>query len=137
MAVATHLPVDELGLSLAVYSKLFDPNPRVFRKHLDVTPRAHFDEGWAWAGSNAKVIGLVQSDPEAVLAGSYSLSEARGWFSRLIGLGRSKGATAPDDDELASLARDLDPASKRSADPARAKKLAELQKLVDESLDGA
>lgn len=137
MAVATHLPVDELGLALAVYCKLFDGNPRAVRKHLDVTPRAHFDEGWAWARSNAKVVALVKSDPGAIAAGSYSLSEARGWFSRLLGVGRSKGATAPDDDELAVLARDLDPASQRSSDPARAKKLAELQKLVDESLDGA
>lgn len=137
MAVATHLPVDELGLALAVFCKLHDSDVRAVRKHLDVTPRAHFDEGWAWAKSNAKVVALIRSDPDAILAGGYSLSEARGFFSRLLGLGRSRGATAPDDDDLALLARDLEPASSRSKDPARAKKLAELQALVDESLDRA
>ncbi len=135
MAVATHLPVEELGLALAIHCKLFGENPRVARKHLDLTPRAHFDEGCAWAESNAKLVELIKSDPDSVRAGSYSLNSARGWFSRLIGIGRSKSASAPTDGELDRVAADL--AGKRGpVDEDKKRKMEALRELVDESFEG-
>jgi hypothetical protein len=136
VAVATHMTVDELSLALAMYCKLHGENPRVARRHLDSTPKMHFDEGVVWAESNAKTINLVGSDPAAIGEGGFSLNQARGWFSRLIGLGRSRGATAPDDDELESVMSDL-AKTDRTMDAAKAKKIAALRELVDESFDSA
>jgi hypothetical protein len=130
------MTVDELGLATAMYCKLHGDNPRVARRHLDPTPCMHFDEATVWANSNAKVIALLAADPAAVAAGSYALSEARGWFSRLLGLGRAKGVTAPDDEELAKVMDDI-AQSKRDVDPAKAKKLEALRELVDETFDSA
>jgi len=136
VAVATHMTVDELSLALAMYCKMHGENPRVARRHLDATPKMHFDEAVVWAESNTKVINLVASDPATIGEGGYSLNQARGWFSRLIGLGKSRGVTAPDDDELEQVMSDLT-ISERTIDTAKAKKLAALRELVDESFDSA
>ncbi|MBW2459160.1 MAG: hypothetical protein JRI68_31975 [Deltaproteobacteria bacterium] len=134
MAVVTKLPVEELGLALAIHCKLFGENPRVARRHLDLTPRSHFDEGCAWAESNAKLIGLIRSDPKAVRAGSYSLNAARGWFARLIGMGRSKSPSAPTDDELERVAAELGK-KRKPVDEEKARKMAALRELVDDSFE--
>jgi hypothetical protein len=135
VAVATKLPVEELGLALAIHCKLFRENPRAARKHLDLTPRSHFDEGCAWAESNAKLVELIRSDPEAVRAGSYSLNASRGWFSRLIGMGRSKSPSVPTDDELDRVAAELDK-KRKPVDEEKARKMAALRELVDDSFEG-
>jgi len=134
VAVATKLPVQELGLALAIHCQLFGENPRAARKHLDPTPRAHFDEGVAWAESNAKLVALIKSDPEAVRAGSYSLNASRGWFSRLFGLGRSKSPSAPTDDELDRVAAELSQ-KRKPVDEEKARKMAALRELVDDSFE--
>ena len=136
VAVATHLPVEELGLALAIHCKLFGENPRAARKHLDFTPRAHFDEGCAWVESNAKLVELIRSDPDSVRAGGYSLNSARGWLSRLIGIGRSKSASAPTDDELDKVAAELSK-KQRKVDAEKARKMEALRELVDESFESA
>src|SRR5690606_12695128 len=87
VASATSLPVEELTLALAIQVVLHGLSPRPAKKHLDTTPRAHFEAGHAWAASNAAAIDLVRSDRAAVEAQSYSLAEGRGWFSRLLGVG--------------------------------------------------
>ena len=133
VAVATNMPVEELGLALAIHCKLFGENPRVARKHLDMTPRVHFDEGVAWAESNAKLVEQIRTDPDAVRGGGYSLNAARGWFSRLVGIGRSKSAG---DDELERVAADLEKKG-RSVDAEKERKLAALRELVDESFESA
>jgi hypothetical protein len=126
--------VDELAVALAIFCKLHEVPYRQARKELDITPRAHFDEATVWADSNAKVIALIDSDPSSVVQGGYTLSEGRGWFSRLFGLGRRKGGTAATDDDLEALARDLD-ARKQTVDEKKAKRLADLRELVDESFE--
>lgn len=130
--------VDELAVALAIFCKLHDVSYRVARKELDITPQAYFDEACVWGDSNAKVIALMQSDPDAVVNGSYTLSEGRGWFSRLFGLGKRKGPSAATDDELERMARELQSqrGKKKSAqDEKRAKRLADLRELVDETFE--
>lgn len=133
MAVATRMTVDELCLATAIQCKRFGHETRAIRSQLDVTPRAHFDESLAWTNSNPKVCALISSDPQAVAAGSYSLNAARGWFARLIGLGKSRGTSAPDDTELSALEGSATP--KAPVDPDKARRMAELRELVDDSFD--
>jgi len=137
---ATALPVDEITVALAVYAKLHGASPRAVRTHLDPTPRARFDEAVRWAEANAGVVGLVRSDRAALEADTYALSEARGWLSRLLGIGRARGPTVPTDDEIDELARELGPAAgkpdKAAVDPEKQRRLAEIRALVDESFDG-
>lgn len=134
VAVATRMTVDEIGVALAVFCKLFEADPRVARGQLDPTPRAHFDEACVWADSNAKVIRLLADDPQSVAAGSYSLNEARGWLSRLFTFGQKRGVNAPADDELEQVAAELRD-KKRDIDEEKQRKLAALRELVDESMD--
>ena len=136
MAVATQMPVEELTVALAMHCKLFNLDRRAARHELDNTQRGHFDQSCAWVDSNANVLKLVKDDPKAIALGSYSLAEARGWFSRLLGLGKSRGVSAPADDELEKFAKDMR-RRKQPRDAARAKRMAELSKLVDESLESA
>jgi hypothetical protein len=126
---ATALPVEELAVLLAIHCRIFGAKAR----ELDPTPRACFAEAKVWADSNAAAIELVRTDPRAVEAGSYSLAEARGWLSRLVGLGRARGPSAPTEAELEAMARDLRPALQD--DEAASKRRAELRALVDEALD--
>jgi hypothetical protein len=85
---------------------------------------------------------MLRSSPDAVRAGDYTLSPARSWLSRVLGMGAKKRATTPDE-ELADLERSMrgmsagspGGATKKALDPAKAKKLAELRALVDESLE--
>lgn len=134
---ATKMPVDEITVALGLFCRLFDVPERTARKHLELTPGEHFEEGYAWASSNASVVRMLRKNPDAVRAGEYSLSPSRSWLARVLGMGQKKRPASPDE-ELAALERSL-PASaaakKRSVDAAKAKKLAELKALVDESLE--
>lgn len=133
---ATLLPVEEIGVGLALYGYLHDVPPRVCRGHLEPTPRAAFDEAHLWVRSNAGVARLVRSDRAALEADSYQLSEARSWLSRLFGLGRSKGPTVPTDDELEQVAKSIESSrSKSEVDPDKQRRLQEIRELVDEALD--
>jgi hypothetical protein len=137
VASATKMPVEELALALAIQVVLHGLSPRQARKHLDTTPAAHFEAAHAWALSNARVIDLVRSDRAAVDAGSYSLSEGRGWFSRLLGVGRAKGASAPTEAELERSLSERWAAEKvrrAPADESRAQRMAALAKLVEDEL---
>jgi hypothetical protein len=136
---ATRMPVDEITAALGVFCRLFDVPERTAAKHLELTPREHFDEGYAWASSNAAVVRLLRKSPDAVRAGEYTLSPSRSWLARVLGVGAKKRPTTPDE-ELADLERALAtkaPIStkKRDVDAAKARKLAELKALVDESLE--
>jgi len=137
VASVTKLPVEELSLALAVYCKLHRADVRSARPHLETTPRAHFDESCVWADSNSGVIRLLRSNRAAVLSDSYALSEARGWFSRLFGLGRARGPSVPTDDELERMLERSKPSSKRKVDDEEARRLAAIRELVDESFDAS
>jgi hypothetical protein len=136
---ATRMPVDEITVALGLFCRLFDVPERTAARHLEVTPAEHFDEGYAWASSNAPVVRLLRQRPAAVRASEYTLSPSRSWLARVLGVGAKKRAASPDD-ELAELERAAQnaPASKghdKPVDAAKAKKLAELRALVDETLE--
>jgi hypothetical protein len=135
---ATKLPVDEITVALGLFCRLFDVPERTAAKHLELTPSEHFDEGYAWASSNVAVVKLLRSDPDAVRADRYRLSESRSWLARALGVGKSKRPATPDE-EVAELERAMIASAPKSgakkADPAKARRLAELRALVDESLE--
>jgi len=137
---ATRMPVDEVTTALGLFCRLFDVPARAAAKHLDVTPAEHFDEGYAWASSNAAVVRMLRQKPQAVRDGEYSLSPSRSWLARVLGVGARKRAASPEDElaalERAALSAPAPSSRKTPADAARAKKLAELKALVDESLEG-
>lgn len=131
---ATRLAVNELTLALAVFCKLHTIRTV---SELDPSAKAFFAEARRWADTNERAIGLVASDRTAVEAQSYDLRPARGWFSRLVGLGRG-GVSAPDDAELDAVAAEISAArDNRDAkvDAARARRIEELRDLVDEALE--
>ena len=137
---ATRMPVDEITVALGLFCRLFDVPERAAAKHLELTPGEHFEEGYAWASSNAAVVRLLRKSPDTVRAGEYALSPSRSWLARVLGVGTKKRASSPDE-ELADLERALLTAApgaasrKKPVDAAKARKLAELRALVDESLE--
>jgi hypothetical protein len=133
IASATRLGVEEVATLLAIYCKLHRVPARTVARELDPTAREMFDEASVWSDANAGVVRLVASDPTAVEADSYALNEARGWFSRLFGLGRAKGPSVPVDEELERVAKQLSVTQRRSE--AERQRLAALSELVDEALD--
>jgi hypothetical protein len=140
---ATRMPVDEVTVALALFCKLHQIEGRAAARYLELTPREHLDEGLVWASSNLALVQMLRAEPEAIEADKYAIAPARSWLSRvLVGLGGKKKAAPSADDDLDALERAFagSPAlpAKKSAptDAAKARKLAELRALVDESLEG-
>lgn len=135
---ATKMPVDEIALALAVFCKLHDVSDGAAAKHLELTPRAHFEESSVWASSNASLVRKLRSRPEAILSDDYSLSPARSWLARALGVGKKKAASPGEEiDELeralaTEAAAKRDAAGRRPVDPEKAKRLAEIKALLDE-----
>ncbi|WP_437679567.1 hypothetical protein [Sorangium sp. So ce131] len=135
---ATKMPVDELALALAIYCRLHGVPDRTAARHLDVTPRAHFDESTVWASSNLALVRMLRAAPERIAADDYAIGASRSWLARALGLGKSRPARTADDDlrELErSIALGAGAAKARAMDEGKAKKLAEIRALVDESLE--
>lgn len=132
---ATRMTVEDAGLSLAIFCGLFGTDTRVAAKHLDAAPRESFELGATWAGSNATLVRRLRTDARSIARDEFVLGEARGWLSRVLGIGKSKRALTADE-TISQLERSLPrAATKKQIDPERAKKLAELRALVDESLE--
>jgi hypothetical protein len=133
---ATTLPIEQLGVALALYAQIHGTGERTVTKHLELTQREAFSEAATWAASNARVVRMLRSDPDAIREGLYELASAGSWLARKLGFGTKKSVRASDE-ELAVLEREL--AEKRAAasakDPAKARRLAELKALVEESLE--
>jgi hypothetical protein len=90
---ATKMPVDEVTVALAIFCKLFGVSDRVAARHLETTQREHFDEAAVWASSNDRVMRMLRDKPEAIEADDYSLSPARSWLARALGVGKKKSRT--------------------------------------------
>ena len=140
---ATRMPVDEVTVALALFCKLHEVEGRVASRYLELTPREHLDEGLVWASSNLALVELVRAAPAEVEADKYAIAPARSWLSRvLVGLGGKKKAAPSSEDDLDALERAfagapaLPAASRAPIDAAKARRLAELRALVDESLEG-
>jgi hypothetical protein len=143
VASATRMPVDEVTVALAIFCKLHQIEGRTAARYLELTPREHLDEGLVWASSNLALVGMLRELPGAFEADKYAIAPARSWLARVLGgLGGKKKPDASSDDDLDALERAFAgapamPALKRApADAAKARKLAELRALVDESLEG-
>jgi hypothetical protein len=137
---ATRMPASELTVALALFCKLHDVPERAASRHLELTPREHFEEAWGWASSNAPLVRMLRERPEAFEADTYALSPARSWLSRVLGVGQKKRALTPED-EIAALERSvasgaMKASPKRAVDAEKQRKMAELRALVDESLEG-
>lgn len=135
---ATKMPVDEITVALGLFCRLHDLTERAAARHLELTPKEHFEEGYAWASSNAAAVRLLRAKPQAIHEDSYALSPSRSWLSRVLGVGQKKRAQTPED-EIAALERSLAEgaakvAPKRALSAEKQRKLAELKALVDESL---
>jgi hypothetical protein len=129
------MPVDETTLALALFCKLHQVGERQASKHLEVTPREHLEEAMIWADSNAAVLRQLRADPEAVASDDFALSPPGSWLGRLF-RGKKQRTARPTEGDLAELERTLAPASqKKPVDPARARRLAEIRDLVDETLE--
>ncbi|MEP7126351.1 MAG: hypothetical protein ABJE95_35795 [Byssovorax sp.] len=137
---ATRMPVDEVTVALALFCKLHRIEGRTAARYLELTPREHLDEGLVWASSNGALVEMLREAPAKIEADTYSIAPARSWLARVLGgLGGKKKADPSSDDDLDALERAFAgaPAVKRlPADAAKARKLAELRALVDESLEG-
>jgi hypothetical protein len=132
---ATQMPVDETTLALAIYARLHDVSERAASKHLTTTPAAHFEESYAWASSNDKVVRLITSDRTTLEEDRFSLLPSRSWLARTLGIGKKKAVTP--DEEVAELERALaaQPVKRAAMDPAKKRNLEELKALVDESFE--
>lgn len=140
---ATRMPVDEVTVALALFCKLHKIEGRIAARYLELTPREHLDEALVWASSNLALVEMLRAEPEAIEADKYTIAPARSWLSRvLVGFAGKKKPTPSAEDDLDALERAFAgspalPAAKRApADAAKARKLAELRALVDESLEG-
>jgi hypothetical protein len=140
---ATRMPVDEVTVALALFCKLHKIEGRSAARYLELTPREHLDEGLVWASSNGALVEMLRAEPEAIEADKFVIAPARSWLSRvLVGIGGKKKAAPSAEDDLDALERAFSggpalPAAKRApVDTAKARKLAELRALVDESLEG-
>lgn len=132
---ATRLTTDELTLALAIFCRSFGVDMRLAHKHLDAVPREHFDRAESWVRANAAVVRRLKEDPKGIRSDAFVLDQAESWVSRVFSFGKSKrGLTA--EETLSELERSLPAAqSRKPIDPEKAKKLAELRALVDESFD--
>jgi len=136
----TTLPVEEIGVALAMFVQTFETPPETARRHLEPTQREAFDEGAAWVRANASNVRMLKGSPRAIEEGAFRLKPARGWIARTFGFGAKRPPTdalEADDDELArELARvgAARAALPRPVDPARAARLARARAAVDDVL---
>lgn len=131
---ATKMAVDELAMGLAIFCALHEIPDRMAAKHLETTPREHFDEASVWVASNRKLVRLLRSDPMAIQEDRYDLRESRSWLARALGIGKKKQATV--EEELAQLEKWVQaPGAKKAVDPAKAARLAEIRAFMEESAE--
>lgn len=136
---ATSLSAGEAALALAIHNELgriargVDENERVVLKHLGDAASDAYRAALSYVDTNREVVEAIAKAPASVEADVFSLRASKGWLSRALGLGRARRGA----DDLAELERAVaasaPPRSKLSA--AKAARLAEIQALVEESLE--
>ncbi len=122
MRQATHLTVDEHAHLLALFCRVHDKKPGAARAHLETTQKEAFEGALAWVDSNPEIVAALQSHPETLTDGLFSIAAPKGLLGRLFG----KKATTPDA---------IAPKSKRPPrTEAEERRLAEARALVEEAL---
>jgi len=123
----THLDVSELGVALALFTRLHGHKPSRAKEHLEVTQREAFAEALAWVDSNAALMANLEARPELLAGGVFDVHATQGFLGRL--LSGSKAKDPPVEAAPASPRAPRSEEEQRRIDRARA--------LVDEALGGA
>lgn len=125
---ATALPVEELVVVTAIACVMHDLSHRAARSELDAEPKRGFDEAWGWVEANDQLIELAKTSRDAIEADRYRFAEPKGFFGRLLSVGRMRTAGLEAGD-AAVRARPI------PRDVAKAERMAALRDLVDDALD--
>ena len=127
MHQGTHLPVDELAVSVALFLRVHEKKPAAARSHLATTQREEFDEAMRWVDSNDALVDALAHAPASLADGHFAIEPVRGVLARWLA-GR-KRPQAPSDLAV--------PASKRPPKTeAERARLAEARALVEKALAG-
>ncbi len=124
----THLSASELGVLLALFTRLTGKKPKEARTHLEPTQREAFDEALEWVDSNSAVVVQLAERPEMLADGVFDIAPTRGLLGRLF-TGSSR-AKPPADMAPVSSRR-----TPRSAEEQR--RLDEAREMVDAALGKA
>ena len=127
MHSATHLPLEDLCLALALFVRTHELRPSAARAHLETTQREAFDEAMRWVDSNDAIVTLLRDRPQDLTDGLFTLEPVRGLIGRLFSRKKNDGLPA-----------DLAPVSSRKTErsDAEARRIAEARALVEEALRG-
>ncbi len=128
---ATALSVQELVVALGLACKVHSLSPKEAKTELDPEPRRLFDAAVSWVAANGAVVDWIATNREALDAGRFRLVEPGGFLSRVFGGGSTAGAP-PSDAEILRLASGGNVPRERSE---KARRMAALRELVDETLD--
>jgi hypothetical protein len=120
----THLSVEELGVMLALFTRLHGLKPGHARAHLEATQVEAFDEALAWVDSNSALVADLGNRPELLADGVFKIEPVKGLLGRLF----SGSKTSKDAPELTPVSR----RTPRSAEEQR--RLDEARALVDAAL---
>ena len=123
---ATHLPVEELTVLLALFLRLHDKKPSLARGHLDTTQKEAFDEALRWVDSNPALVQALRSHPETLADGLFPIEPVRGLLGRFFA--KRKDSALPTEAELARVAK------RPTRTPAELQRLAETKALVEDAL---
>ena len=130
MHTATHLPLEDLTVALALFVRVHELKPSAARAHLETTQCEAFDEAMRWVDSNEAIVTALRDRPEDLTDGLFTIEPVRGLIGRLFARKRS-------DDVPADLAP-RSPAASRKPErtEAEARRIAEARALVEEALRG-
>jgi hypothetical protein len=122
----THLSTEELGVLLALFTRLHGVKPKDARAYLEPTQREAFDEALEWVDSNSAIVVDLDARPEMLADGVFKIQPVKGLFGRLF----ARPANPPS--ELAPVSARRTP---RSSEDQR--RLDEARALVDAALGKA
>jgi hypothetical protein len=135
IARSTALGPSELGLVLALSTRVHGQAPHKVKKYLSATQQAAWAEATAWADSNLPLAAILRADPQAISRGAFQLNEASSWlarwFSRKVQRAPRVGAAVTIEELEAALLADN---PNRAPRQPRDAKFEEIRRLVDEAL---
>ncbi|MBK6696962.1 MAG: hypothetical protein IPG50_32975 [Myxococcales bacterium] len=119
---STTLAPAELGVLLALFVRAHGIKPGRARGQLEVTTKEAFDTALAWVDSNTDLVAALQTSPESLAHGLFTVGPTKSFLGRLFG---KKSAEAPPPVAAA-------PRRQRSAEEER--RIRESRALVEEAL---
>lgn len=125
MHQATHLPVEDLGVLVALFLKARGLKPSAARPHLETTQREALDAALRWADSNERLMRTLREQPALLEDGVFEMEPVRGLLGRVMA--RRRVAS-----EAAAFTAPVTRRPPRTE--AEQRRIAEMQALVDEAL---